>query len=714
METIREHQTLQEKHLKDLQASGLREETIRAAGFYSASADQTQKILGFNAGSGLSIPYPATNGEPPFIRIKPDQPFSDKNGKIAKYLTRKGAGNRLYIPPSLISNKVLSDPTIPLLITEGEKKALKATQEGVPCVALAGVWSFVQKTGNKEKSTPIPDLDKIHWNNRTVFICYDSDLVEKESVAWAEWKLAHELQNRKAKVRVIRLPDGPNGQKVGLDDFLLQQGSQALQTLIDGATPPEPPKKHLLDDPIFVEPALAIVGNKVLVTRMMRGIRVHQEGKSEDTAHTYEVWKPRIITSEREIIEPPPKITKDPREIIPLGGGLYLRAPLEDAKARWSLESIKQFTSGKAKAPDVEALYHTLLDSFKEWCYIPDESTYHLLALHVLGSYFFELFPAYPYINLNGPPGSGKTTTGQVAAALGFNGILIIDPSQSSLFRMIDREKPYLVIDEKENAASRKHAEDDPGFMTLLKSGYQRGARITRQNPKHVEITEYFSVYSPKLICNVHGLEDILQDRSILVITQQAPPGCKIRGHQPDPENPCWQAIRDQLYLALMFCHEEIKEVRTSDMSGQFAHFREKELFKPLIDLALWVDSHGDGKTAITAITEILKAQKGSRAFTRSLTPEEQFINALRDLLGTADEITVHTVQIIDAIKAQSTDALIWCNEVWIGKAMRRLNIWRTQNDNMRARATIMGEGGMPEVKMLKHYRIKKDRLPAQ
>lgn len=714
METELGNQPLRKKHLKDLHASGLLEETIRAAGVYSASAEQTKKILGFNAGPGLSIPYPATNGEPLFVRVKPDQPFSDKNGKKAKYLTRKGAGNRLYIPPSLLSNQVLSDPTSPLLITEGEKKALKATQEGFPCVALAGVWSFVQKTGDEEKSKPIPDLKKIHWNNRAVYICYDSDLAEKEGVAWAEWKLAQELKNRKAKIKVIRLPDGPNGQKVGLDDFLIQQGTQALQTLIDEAVPPEQPQKHLLDDPIFVEPSLAFVEGKVLVARMMRSIRVHQEGKNEDTGRPYEVWEPRIITSEREIIEPPHRISKDPREIVRLGDGHYLRKPLDDARDRWSVPSIRKFTAGEGEAPDVDALYQKLLDSFKEWCYFPDDFTHHLLALHVLGSYFFELFSAYPYINLNGPPGSGKTTTGQVAAALAFNGIHLIDPSQASLFRTIEREKPYLVIDEKENAASRKHAEDDPGLMALLKAGYQRGARISRQSPAKTDRTEFFSVYSPKLICNVHGLEDILQDRSIVVITQQAPPGSKIRGHQPDPQALNWQSIRDELYLALMYFHQEVKDVGIADSGRDLARLREKELFKPLIDLALWVDSRGDGKTAITAITEVLETQKGARAFTRSLKPEEQFINALWDLLGTDTEAVVHTGQIRNAIRAQSTDALDWYNEVWIGKAMHRLNIWQNKSDDWRARVVIQTEAGMSEEKILKHYKVKRDRLPTR
>lgn len=129
-----------------------------------------------------------------------------------------------------------------MLITEGEKKALKATQDGFPCVALAGVWSFVQKSQGEEKSKPIPDLDKINWDNRTVYICYDSDLAEKEGIAWAERKLAQELETRGALAKLVRLSSGPNGEKMGLDDFLVSRDPDALRRLLDEAQESQPEK----------------------------------------------------------------------------------------------------------------------------------------------------------------------------------------------------------------------------------------------------------------------------------------------------------------------------------------------------------------------------------------------------------------------------------------------------------------------------------------
>ncbi len=168
-------------HRDDLRRSGLTDETIAAAGFYSISADEVAALLGrANAGSGLAIPYPdctLSDGKP-YVRVRLDMPLLISDDSV-RYLTKKGEGNRLYVP-SLLPSAVLSDPSIPLVITEGEKKTLKACQEGIRCVGLAGVWCW--KTKIDGKSVPLPDLDLVVWQGRPVVIAFDSDSQTKPSV----------------------------------------------------------------------------------------------------------------------------------------------------------------------------------------------------------------------------------------------------------------------------------------------------------------------------------------------------------------------------------------------------------------------------------------------------------------------------------------------------------------------------------------------------
>jgi hypothetical protein len=165
---------------------------------------------------------------------------------------------------------------VPLWLTEGEKKALKACQEGLYCVAVPGVWSWKTRDA-RDHSVPIADLDAIVWRGRTVFLVFDSDLATKRQVRLAEFALARELQRRDATVKAVRLPGGPAGQKVGLDDYLLTHSVEALcalepVALLDPALEPgEPVSERLGHGHRISWPAHDVV---LTVT----GFREHSEG----------------------------------------------------------------------------------------------------------------------------------------------------------------------------------------------------------------------------------------------------------------------------------------------------------------------------------------------------------------------------------------------------------------------------------------------------
>jgi AAA domain/Domain of unknown function (DUF3854) len=221
------------QHLLDLRGSGLSAELIALAEFRSADRGEVSRILGFDSGSGgLVIPYPGTNGiQPPFVRIKPDKPFADDEGRLAKYLTAKNAGNRLYIPP-IYTERIFKDTSIPVILTEGEKKALKGAQEldGFLVLGLAGVWCF--KTRDQ---CLIDDFRKIAFKDRDVYIAYDSDVIQKREVLAAESALATVLDGLGARVNICRIP-GSEDKKQGLDDYLIAHSAETfLEQVLDQA-----------------------------------------------------------------------------------------------------------------------------------------------------------------------------------------------------------------------------------------------------------------------------------------------------------------------------------------------------------------------------------------------------------------------------------------------------------------------------------------------
>jgi hypothetical protein len=237
------------QHLEDLRRSGLSDQTIAACQFRSFTDPKIiRRVLGWDAaklniGPCLAIPFPSADGQfNGYARLKPDQPrTSPKDGAVVRYESPRGKRNHAYFPPG--ARAVLQDAAVPLIITEGEKKAAKADQEGLPTIGLVGVYGWQKKRENKEAVRElIPDLEAVVWKGRTVYVAYDSDAATKRTVAFAEWHLAEVLTDKGATVRIVRLPGGPEGAKVGLDDFLVAHGPDALRELLEKADVPKKPE----------------------------------------------------------------------------------------------------------------------------------------------------------------------------------------------------------------------------------------------------------------------------------------------------------------------------------------------------------------------------------------------------------------------------------------------------------------------------------------
>src|SRR5262249_40074735 len=136
-------------------------------------------------------------------------------------------------------------------ITEGEKKSLKACQDGFPCVGVTGIWCWTANNDKDENDRVvgdyklISDFTEVKWTGRKVYIVFDSDASKKKSIRSAEKALNETLEDRGVTVVVVRLPDGKEGEKTGRDDFLVEHGADALRQLLD---PPADTKKEAKAD----------------------------------------------------------------------------------------------------------------------------------------------------------------------------------------------------------------------------------------------------------------------------------------------------------------------------------------------------------------------------------------------------------------------------------------------------------------------------------
>ena len=233
--------TILSHHLADLQRSGLNDDTIKAAGIYSET--DHLKLAGIlnrkkwdrKQGAALVFPFFDEAGAIVLQRVKPDNPPT-RDGKVAgKYLSPTDTPIRVYVPRTL--NGDLQDTGKSLLVTEGEKKTLAGVQAGLATIGLTGVDCWHRR----KSSALLPDLERIAWTGRKVYIAFDSDAATNANVKENENLLADVLKKRGAVVKVLHFPPGPDGAKVGLDDFLVAHGPPALYQLLDQAEDPEAP-----------------------------------------------------------------------------------------------------------------------------------------------------------------------------------------------------------------------------------------------------------------------------------------------------------------------------------------------------------------------------------------------------------------------------------------------------------------------------------------
>ncbi len=210
---------LHTEHLSDLQKSGLTDQTIETAGICTVPPGQINKIMGWDAPitSMLTFPYPGNSG---FTRYRLFPPYQKKGETRAqKYWQPKGSGVHLYRPPGFDPGGDV------ILITEGEKKALKACQDGLNCCALGGIWNFAVKDENG-KPQLIDDFNSIDWIDRKVELVPDSDFLKKEEVKHGVYRLGTLLEQRGTSVSVVCLPPGEK-----LDDYLCKHTSGEFDNL---------------------------------------------------------------------------------------------------------------------------------------------------------------------------------------------------------------------------------------------------------------------------------------------------------------------------------------------------------------------------------------------------------------------------------------------------------------------------------------------------
>lgn len=170
--------------LKDLQASGLSYERIYLDGYRDSKL-------------GWEIPIiDPISGEEKFSRTRLDSPAPDR----PKYIQPTGTGLIPFFPYLEEWSQVFDDSKQSIIWCEGEKKSSKLMQEGFLAISMPGVSAY-------GSSTFITSINRIQWQSRKTYICFDTDIRTKPPVRHALIEFAKILYRKGAQTYEIELPE---------------------------------------------------------------------------------------------------------------------------------------------------------------------------------------------------------------------------------------------------------------------------------------------------------------------------------------------------------------------------------------------------------------------------------------------------------------------------------------------------------------------------
>lgn len=539
-------------------------------------------------------------------------------------MKEKGFGNHAYILPEV--ERILKNysPDMPIYITEGEKKAAKATLEGFPTIGLSGV------SCSKDKENDfLPELEELVWKDRTVYIPFDSDIPQKYEVKHAEIRLAVTLINRGAKVYSVHLPNEENGNKNGLDDYLVRYRKEAFQELVREAKPTlelhidvDIRTERLLEEIARIKSEseknkwVKLISEKQGISQRAINKDLEQykpKGEREAKAKKYTAYFPKLVDLVEDENGNVAFLVKEGKELIIKSSvvidGEVFYAPTRDQLPfkflPQAVEVLKHYTQDTDQKLFTDLIvYHNLVSE------LPNDRFYELIATWVLHTYLLEAFAYSPYIWLYAIPERGKSRTGKGAIQIAYRGVHVESLRDAYLIRMANNLKASIFFDVIDLWKKAEKA----GSEDFLLHRFERGVFIARVNNPECgafEDTTYYNIFGASIIATNEGIHQVLESRAISITMKAA---LKEFGDIPLD---LARSLKERL-VAFRARHLG-KELPQCDKP---AKSRLGDMLKPLMQVVLLVDPKREEsfKELISELDQDRKAQKSESTEARLIS----------------------------------------------------------------------------------------------
>jgi hypothetical protein len=375
--------------------------------------------------------------------------------------------------------------------------------------------------------------------------------------------------------------------------------------------------------------------------------------------------QPYLVTNTRELrrLSDEQIITINEQEValrvIPEGSEFLMR---------WRYKDIRRFLDGESvTSTEVFNAVHQL---FKAYVDFRSAVESRILTLWTIGTYFYTMFPAYPYLALTGPKNSGKSTVLRVLQPLAFNMITTSDPTGPSMFRLIHHTSCTVGIDE----AERYHNPKDPGMQQirqLLNSGYKQGMPAIRVTGEDLK-PQAFDVYSPKILAAIMGLEDILASRCIAIPMRRTDK--KMPSFPPDFEG---ASLRHQLYVLALTYFQDVYRNYFERLELHTLHNRSGELWSPLVALAAFFEEQGQIEGLLETIAKAAASDEQVSEGKALSDREEAVLQALEILTrGQTEIVWIKSAILREYVAKLLTQSVEKLGDAqWIGHILKRLHL---------------------------------------
>jgi hypothetical protein len=519
---------LTEQDYRMFERSWISQELANAAGIRRVTSLEGGQIIGRNGTgdyAGLIFPYiwPGEmtardyrlRRDHPELEHRPDGTTKEKQ----KYLSAPGRRNLLYFPCG-IDPAVLKDSRISAVIVEGEKKALSLRNLAnwetpelrfLP-VGLSGVWNWRGTIGKepgpegdfRPVKGPISDLDRIIWNRRRVVIIFDSDVKRNPYVEGARKALASELSGRGADVLFVNLPNLPNLEKTGADDFLAHSegGPKQMLALIENAVRANP-------------------GSASEILHRAGIVELTDQSGIDDVEGALRRLRRELIGA--DALREAAVRNEATKHLISMG----IQAPAQLIGAALS-HQYQENKRQRIAFPEPEPWDHpvdgaSLLDEIANvlcrFLILPLNET-KAIALWILHTYAVGATSICPILIIkSAEKRCGKTLLLELLLNLAFRPLPASNITAASLFRAIEKYKPTLLLDE---ADTYLHYNDE--LKGIINSGYRSSSSYVVRTVGDDFEPKVFNTFGPKAIAQIDRPQETIMDRGIIIEMRRKKP----------------------------------------------------------------------------------------------------------------------------------------------------------------------------------------------